>query len=84
METDILHVIEATYLEGYRIRLAFNDGCSGVVDLKDCLDGPVFIPLKDISLFSQFSLEGHTVSWPNGADFAPEFLRGLVVNGRTS
>jgi hypothetical protein len=35
-------------------------------------------PLQDVSFFKSFTLEGHTLSWSNGADFAPEFLREHV------
>lgn len=36
--------------------------------------------LRDKALFAQLRLhpELRTVVWPNGADLAPEFLRGLV------
>jgi hypothetical protein len=78
MKPDILHVLSAAYLGDYRIRVAFNDGCSGVVDLQDHLTGPVFLPLRDTSRFAEVKIEGHTLAWPNGADFAPEFLRGLL------
>jgi hypothetical protein len=39
------------------------------------LYGELFEPLNDPALFRSFRLEGHTVAWGNGADFAPEFLR---------
>jgi hypothetical protein len=37
-------------------------------------------PLKDTALFSRFSIhpEFHTLIWPNGADFAPEFLHDNI------
>jgi hypothetical protein len=38
----------------------------------------LFEPLKDKEFFSSFTLEGHTLSWSNGADFAPEFLREQI------
>jgi hypothetical protein len=46
------------------------------VDLSDRLFGEIFEPLKDPAFFRQFQVHPdlHTVSWPNGADFAPEFL----------
>lgn len=71
-----LHVIEATYLNKYRVALLFNDGKRGVADLSDALHGPVFEPLKDEALFSQFRVdeELETIVWPNGADLAPEYL----------
>ena len=40
----------------------------------------MFEPLKDLEYFRSFRLEPElgTVSWPNGADFAPEFLHDNV------
>jgi hypothetical protein len=34
----------------------------------------VFDPLKDLVYFQRFFVEAGTVSWPNGADIAPETL----------
>lgn len=73
-----LHVVDAKYIEGHRVYLQFNDGTGGEVDLTQSLDGPIFEPLQDVEYFRQFSLEGHTLTWPNGADFAPEYLHELV------
>jgi hypothetical protein len=71
-----LHVREARYIDGYRIRLRFNDGAEGIVDLSDCLDGEVFEPLKDLKNFKSFRVDSdiETIVWENGADMAPEFL----------
>lgn len=70
-----LHVIEAKYINGYKIWAKFNDGTSGEIDLSSDLDEGIFKQLKEIKYFMNFSLEGHTLSWENGADFAPEYLR---------
>jgi hypothetical protein len=43
-------------------------------DFSAWLHGPVFEPLKDQGYFQRFFLEGGTVTWPNGADIAPETL----------
>jgi hypothetical protein len=72
------HVEQAKYLDGYKVWLAFNDGAEGEIDLSSELYGEIFEPLKDVSYFKSFTLEGHTLSWSNGADFAPEFLREHV------
>ena len=60
--------------------MSFDDGVSGEVDLEEALVGPVFEPLKDNSEFSKlyFDEELETLVWPNGADFAPEFLKELL------
>ena len=74
-----LHVEEVEYLKKYRLRLKFNDGTVKDVDLEDELFGAIFEPLKKITLFQQVKVnpETNTIEWPNGADFAPEFLYEL-------
>ena len=69
-------VEEAHYIQAYTIHIRFSDGTEGDVDLGGELYGEVFEPLKDQALFRQFIVhpDFHTLSWPNGADFAPEFL----------
>jgi hypothetical protein len=73
------HVNDARYIGDYKVWLSFNDGTQGEVDLVSELYGEIFEPLKDVSFFKSFTLEGHTLSWSNGADFAPEFLHELVA-----
>jgi hypothetical protein len=74
------HVLEARYVEGHTVWLRFRDGASGEVDLTAALQGPIFEPLRDPGYFKSFTLhpEFHTLVWPNGADFAPEFLHDSV------
>jgi hypothetical protein len=66
----------ARYVSDYRVWLSFADGIEGEVDLENELWGEVFEPLNQKALFAQLSLnkELGTIVWPNGADFAPEFL----------
>jgi len=72
--------IDAVELVGpHSLGLRFNDGASRRVNLLPELAGPVFEPLRDPAYFSRVVLDpvAGTVVWPNGADFAPEFLREL-------
>jgi len=70
----VIHVIDARYVDGLALRLRFSDGTEGEIDLRDELVGEVFEPLRDPSFFKSFEVALDTVTWPNGADFAPEFL----------
>ena len=72
----IPRVVQAHYVRDYVIHLRYADGTGGDVDLRDELYGEVFEPLRDLGFFRQFSVhpEFHTLTWPNGADIAPEFL----------
>jgi hypothetical protein len=67
---------EVKYQGDYLIWLKFEDGVEGEVNLESELWGAVFEVLKDKAHFAEFSLDGEleTIVWPNGADFAPEFL----------
>jgi len=69
-------VEEAKYVRDFVIWLRFRDGTSGEVDLRRELWGEVFEPLRDVEYFKQFTVDPElkTLVWPNGADFAPEFL----------
>ncbi|MCD6295805.1 MAG: DUF2442 domain-containing protein [Deltaproteobacteria bacterium] len=77
-------VKDASYVDGYKIRIRFENDEVKVIDLADHLDGGVFEPLKDISYFKSFEVNRDidTVVWPNEADFSPDFLYtiGQVVN----
>ena len=69
-------VADARHISGYTIWLRFEDGTAGEVDFSSELAGPVFEPLRNPEYFKQFTVnrEIGTIAWPNGADFAPEFL----------
>ena len=71
-----LHVVDVKHIEGYKIEVAFSDGRKGVADLGGSFRGSVFEPLRDIDFFAKVAVdrELETVVWPNGVDFAPEFL----------
>ncbi len=73
-----LHITEAEYIADHRVRVSFNDGLTADIDLFDSLDGPIFEPLRHAEFFKSFSIIGHTLAWPNGADFAPEYLHSLA------
>ena len=44
-------VVKAEYVDGYRIRLWFNNQMVKVVDLRSSLKGKVFEPLKNLNFF---------------------------------
>lgn len=76
----MIRVTEARWVRDHILHLRFSDGAEGDVDLENELQGPVFEPLRDIDVFRSFRIhpELHTVVWPTGADFAPEFLHSQV------
>lgn len=68
-------VKRATSLPGYCLRVVFDDGVEGDIDLSDRLFGPVFEPLRDEAEFKKvFVDEFGAIAWPNGADLAPDAI----------
>ncbi|MBM4331121.1 MAG: DUF2442 domain-containing protein [Deltaproteobacteria bacterium] len=68
-------VINIEYKGGFVYHVVFDDGRSGDIDFQEYVGkGPVFEALRDTAFFKKARIEGGTISWPNGADIAPETL----------
>ncbi len=70
----MLEVKSANHIKDYQLEILFNNGEKKIVDLKNSLQGQVFLPLQDLNLFKSFKIAFNTIEWDNGADFAPEYL----------
>lgn len=73
----IVDVTKVEVLEPYRLRLEFDDGTSGVVDIAEHVRfRGVFAPLRDPEAFRQVRVDPElgTIAWPNGADLDPFVL----------
>ena len=68
--------VSVKVLRPYVLEVTFDDGAIREIDLEGELRGEVFEPLKDPKLFALAAIDTElgTVTWPNGADLAPEFL----------
>lgn len=71
-------VTEAKYLRDYLIHIVFSNGKEGTIDLKPFIGQGVFEPLANHAYFKKLFVDGWTISWPNGADIAPETLYELA------
>jgi hypothetical protein len=74
--------MNAEYHGDFRIRVTFNDGTQEVLDFVEWLEGPIFEPLKHRECFRRFFIEGGAITWPNGADIAPETLYEAATHKR--
>ena len=65
------------------LRLTFADGLSGEVDVLDRMRGPVFDEARTPAGFAQVAVDAETgtVTWPGGADLAPDALYERVRTG---
>lgn len=77
----LLKITQANYKENYKLDLSFNDGFTGIVDLKNKIftdHRPIFKALQNVEYFKKFAQNRWTIEWNNGVDLAPEFLRELA------
>ena len=74
-------VLEARHVRDHVVWVRCRDGSAGEVDLAPVMRGPMFEPLKDVEYFKAFRLDPmfHTLTWPKGADIAPEFLHDNAI-----
>lgn len=58
------------------LEVSFEDGVVRTIDFSPVLEGELYAPLRDLSLFNKVRIdpEAHTLVWPNGADFDPTTL----------
>jgi hypothetical protein len=75
-------IVEAEPLEGHRLKLRFEDGATGVVDVSRCVTlSGVFAALRDPTEFAKVNVNAElgTVCWPCGADLDPDVLYAIVT-----
>ena len=75
-------VRKAVPLGDHRLRLTFDDGVEGEVDIASFVKfRGVFAPLRDPGEFAKVRVddEAGTIVWPTGADLCPDVLYSKVT-----
>ena len=82
---DLILVTSAHYVSGYTLELTFNDGLKAEIDFTDWIKKyPFFKLLENVDYFKNFSVDGWTVVWENGADIAPETLHDVAIRAQSA
>ena len=77
-------VVRVTPLPKHRLRVEFDDGVVGTIDLTGELTGPVFEPLRDEALFRMVTIDAYgAVCWPSGPDLAPDAMYREITKKRS-
>jgi len=72
-----MDITDVEVLHDHVVRLRFADGIDKSIDLEPYLHGPVFAEIRrDPVVFASVKVdpEAGTITWPNGADLAPDVL----------
>jgi hypothetical protein len=73
----MLHTVKkAEYLNGYKIKLYFDNRKIKIVNLENMLRKAknMLLPLTKLDYFKQVQCDGITIYWPNGVDLCPDML----------
>ena len=80
-------VINAEYLEDYKLKIEFENGSKGIVDfLAYAQRGGVFSKFQDLEFFTKFTISKDlgTIVWDDEIDIAPETLYEKCEQNRVS
>ena len=85
----MIRIIEAIPLEGYRLRVRFNDGLQGTYSVEPQRRGGVFLALCDPAVFNGVHVNADfgCVEWPGGVDLCPTAMHeemSVSANSLTS
>jgi hypothetical protein len=69
-------ITRAEYVKDFQLKVKFNDGKEIIINFEPLLVGEIFEPLKNPEYFRKFHIhpELEVITWPNGADFSPDYL----------
>jgi hypothetical protein len=70
-------VVQVEALADFRLRVAFVDGLTGIVDLSRLVHSPdagVFAPLADPARFAEVTIGYGAVTWLGEVDLAPDAM----------
>jgi hypothetical protein len=83
MAHEIHRVVSFQKVAPFTLRVQFEDGTSQTIDFRPVLQGELYGPLQEPTLFDQVRIdpEVHTLVWPNGADFDPAILHNWSESG---
>jgi Protein of unknown function (DUF2442) len=76
-------ITEAAVVRHGVLRLTFADGLRGEVEVLERMRGPVFEEARTREGFARVSVDSETgtVTWPGGADLAPDTLYERIRTG---
>jgi hypothetical protein len=79
---ELFDVTDFAIVANYTLKIEFNDGSEQTINFEPILYGPMFGPLRDLSLFNQVQLDPEigTLVWPTGADIDPTVLHDWPDN----
>jgi hypothetical protein len=75
MMSHLVRVLSVEPLNGFMVRITFEDGTRRDMNLEPFFHGPIFEPIRrNPATFRAMRVEAGTIVWPNGAGRDPDVL----------
>jgi hypothetical protein len=58
-----MKITDVRYLSNYDVKITFEDGLSGIVDLSDLVEQGIFKTLKDKEQFARIYATDYSIAW---------------------
>ncbi|WP_298438823.1 DUF2442 domain-containing protein [Geobacter sp.] len=77
-------VIKVVPGDDYKLFVEFENGETGLLDMKPILDFGIFQRLKDSDAFSRVRVAFDTIEWDCGVDLDPEYVYAQCKAGKAA
>ena len=75
-----MKAINVISLEDYKIKVDFNDGVSGIIDLSDLVQKGIFKQLKNKQLFNTVYTDSTAICWSDELEIDAENIYAKIMN----
>lgn len=75
-----MKAIDVQPLSDYKIKVVFDDGVSGVVDLHELVEKGIFQHLKDEKAFRNVHTDGASIAWSEELEIDADNIYAEILN----
>ncbi len=75
-----MQALVVTAIDGYRIRVSFIDGTTGIVELSDFIEKGIFRDLKDENLFRKVYISGSAIAWSDELEIDTDAIYAEIID----
>ena len=75
-----MKAIEVKAIEEYKIKVTFDDGVSGVIDLSEIVQKGIFRQLKDKNAFQNVYTDGIAIAWSDELEIDADNIYAEILN----
>ena len=75
-----MKVTNVDALDDYKLQVTFDDGVSGIIDLKDFIKSGIFSVLEEKQFFDKVYTNGHTIAWNDDLEIDSLAVYAEILN----